>query len=90
MAKYIKYIKDYWTYETIFYDSETLIQTIVRQTGSTETKKEKQMTKEEMINYAQNEHIRLFSQMNEEIKKIQNKYEKDIKQLENFKKALDT
>lgn len=89
MAKYSNTTRDYWTYETVTYDSETLVKTIEISAGSIESKKEIPMTKEEMLDMVQKEYTRILSEMHKEIKKIQQKYDEKLTRLENFTKALD-
>lgn len=89
MAKYSNTTRDYWTYETVTYDSETLVKTIETSTGSMENKKEIPMTKEEMLAFVQKEYTDLLKAMHKEIKVIQEKYDERIKRLEEFTKALD-
>lgn len=89
MAKYSNTTRDYWTYETVTYDSETLVKTIEISTGSMENKKEIPMTKEEMLAFVQKEYTDLLKAMHKEIKVIQEKYDERIKRLEEFTKALD-
>lgn len=89
MAKYSNTTRDYWTYETVTYDSETLVKTIEISTGSMENKKEIPITKEEMLAFVQKEYTDLLKSMHKEIKVIQEKYDERIKRLEEFTKALD-
>jgi hypothetical protein len=89
MAKYSNATRDYWTYETVTYDSETLVKTIETSAGSIESKKEIPMTKEEMFDMVQKEYIQILSEMHKKIKKIQQRYEERLTKLENFAKALD-
>jgi DNA-binding ferritin-like protein len=89
MAKYSNTFKDYWTYITVSYDSETLIQTVKESTGFVENVRETSMTKEEMLAFVQKEYTDLLKSMHEEIKVIQKKYDERIKRLEEFTKALD-
>ena len=89
MAKYSNTFKDYWTYITVSYDSETLTQTVKESTGFVENVRETPMTKEEMLAFVQKEYTDLLKSMHEEIKVIQKKYDERIKRLEEFTKALD-
>lgn len=89
MAKYSNTTRDYWTYETITYDSETLVKTIKTSAGSIENKKEIPMTKEEMLDAVQKEYTWILSEMHKEIKKIQQKYDERLARLEKFTKTLD-
>lgn len=89
MAKYSNTTRDYWTYETVIYDSETLVKTVKTSTGCIDSQREFPMTKEEMLGEVQREYTWLLSQMHKEIKKIQEKYDERLGRLEKFTKALD-
>lgn len=87
--KYTKYYSETFGGRSVTYDSETLTKTEKTSSVSFSNCRETQLTREEMQICINNLYLAAFKNMDYEIRKIQEHYLKEIKEIENFKKELE-
>jgi hypothetical protein len=76
-----------WNYD--IYDTDTLTKTNISGSGEYESQKVTQMTEEEMREFAHKKYISLLENMRYEISQVQKLYDKKIKEIKDFEKAID-
>lgn len=80
---------DYFGFDYDVYDSETLTMTTRRGSGVYVSEHTSQMTEEEMKAFAQKKYVSLLEDMRYEMRKLQEKYDKKLKTIKEFEKAID-
>lgn len=80
----------YFGFDYDVYDSETLTKTTVSGCGDYKNTREKSLTVEEMQAFAQQQYTDTLKSMYRELQKLQEKYDEELKKIQDFEKSLLT
>ena len=88
--KYTINRSQYFGFDYDVYDSETLTKTTVSGCGDYKTTRVKSLTVEEMREFAQKQYTNTLTSMYRELQKLQEKYDEELKTIQDFEKSLLT